>query len=553
MDDLAAQRRGLLVVALCDGENRECRLRLCPPRRMAGKRAVELDCLGRRSLCELEELGVVGRDAERCRAECKRSESFTPRRRPAVVGRHLYGPLEVLAHPRWVPLGGRQQPAPGFEQPCSQGGRRCRYGSRSSTEPLIGLRHFTQIHQGKRDAARGQELDGSVTLHLRHAVRFDASRHHQVRDHLGSRVQMDAVQQLELLASALALGHQVAHPVGDPANLLEMAGRRADVDHRGVVDVGHGDDRRHHPGPVADPFVDAQRPLEDLPDLPGTGAGLRRVEHRVHGFACGHPSNDLEDAPRVHLLPEPQAQAAEQDDPDLAQRGGQSPVVAQLLRERRGGAIGLLGPVEVRLLGRCAKRLPQRRAKERLSELQVRTQLGRLVAARGRAIAHSPSHLCRSLLVVRQAEGGRTAQLDVELEAGIPHRFGESGELSKALETVRRVARHGICVVAEAEEIAPILRRGDRRKRLLDQAQRLLCGVGLQRRSGGVNRQACRALRVTCRQRVARDHRQSSRRRIPAFQQQVDDRPMNPAAARLRQLRHGEISHLLVGEGVIGR
>src|SRR5205823_14416197 len=39
LDDLAAQRCGLLVVALCDGENRECRLRLCPPRRMAGKRA----------------------------------------------------------------------------------------------------------------------------------------------------------------------------------------------------------------------------------------------------------------------------------------------------------------------------------------------------------------------------------------------------------------------------------------------------------------------------------------------------------------------------------
>ena len=75
---------------------------------------------------------------------------------------------------------------------------------------------------------------------------------------------MDAEQHLEVETGPLTLGDVLGQPARHAPDLLEMTRRRRQVHHRSVARVGHRDNRRHHAGPVADPFEDAERPLEEL-------------------------------------------------------------------------------------------------------------------------------------------------------------------------------------------------------------------------------------------------------------------------------------------------
>ena len=78
---------------------------------------------------------------------------------------------------------------------------------------------------------------------------------------------MDPEQHLEVQAVALALGDELGQAARHPPDLLEVSRRCRQVHDRAISRIGHRDDRRHDAGPVADPLVDAEGPLEDRGDL----------------------------------------------------------------------------------------------------------------------------------------------------------------------------------------------------------------------------------------------------------------------------------------------
>ena len=117
----------------------------------------------------------------------------------------------------------------------------------------------------------------------------------------------------------------------------------------------------------------------------------------------------------------------------------------------------MLRTVEVGLNGRGTERFSKGRAEQCLAQLEVRAQLGRLIPARRCAVADATRQVRSCLLVVRKPQGGGAAEMDIELQAWIPQRFGERGELCQPFEAVGRVARNGVRIVAQAQQVAPIL------------------------------------------------------------------------------------------------
>ena len=117
----------------------------------------------------------------------------------------------------------------------------------------------------------------------------------------------------------------------------------------------------------------------------------------------------------------------------------------------------MLRTVEVGLNGRGTERFSKGRAEQCLAQLEVRAQLGRLIPARRCAVADATRQIRGRLLVARQPQGGGAPKLDIELQAWIPQGFRKRGELCEPFEAVGRVPGNGVGVVAEAQQVAPIL------------------------------------------------------------------------------------------------
>ena len=107
---------------------------------------------------------------------------------------------------------------------------------------------------------------------------------------------------------------------------------------------------------------------------------------------------------------------ARTSDPDLAQRRGEGVLVAELLGEDDRPPEGLLGRGGVDLDVRDAERVADLRPRQRLPELEVRPELGLLVAEARHPLEHAAGQLHRGVLVMRDAQRRRAPQLDVQLE-----------------------------------------------------------------------------------------------------------------------------------------
>ena len=133
---------------------------------------------------------------------------------------------------------------------------------RGEPEPALRLGDVAKLRVAERDATGGVELDGLIAQQARGAPGLLAPGDHQVRHDLRPGKDVDAEEQLELLAGALALGHELGEARGDPPDLLDVAGRAGEHDDRGVVGVGHGDDRRHDARPIVELLVQGEGALQ---------------------------------------------------------------------------------------------------------------------------------------------------------------------------------------------------------------------------------------------------------------------------------------------------
>ena len=420
-------------------------------------------------------------------------------------------------------------------------------------QPSLGAGNVAELEQAQRHPAGGEELDAPLALELRGLVGVLAAGQGQVRHDLRTRVDVDPEQHLEVEPGPLALGDELGQPARHPADLLEVARRGREMHDRPVLGVGHGDDRRHDAGAVAEPLEDAEGSIEDLGRLDEERADRRRQDHLLDAGARRQHREQLVRPAGPNLAGEPPAPLREVDRPDLAQRGGQAVVVMELLREHDRPAIRLVGSVEVDLAGGAAERLAERAPQERLAELEGGPELHCGVAPLGRPGPDAARQLRGGVLVVAHPQRRGAPELDVELDGRIAHRLGERGKLGQAVEPLAGPAEGGVRVVAGREEDPPVGRRRDDRERLLDEPQRLLGGVGGEGRRRGVDREARGPGGVAGRERVLGEHRQAGGGRVATFGEQVDDRGVDLAPPGRRELVRGELADLLVGERVVGR
>src|SRR6185369_7586403 len=99
-----------------------------------------------------------------------------------------------------------------------------------------------------------------------------------------------------------------------------------------------------------------------------------------------------------------------------------------------------------------SQRFPDRGPKERLAELERRSQLGGGVAAGGGAGDGPTSQLCGLVLVMVHPERRRAPQLHVELDGRIPHRLREGRQLGESIEPLVRLAQGSERVVASRKQ-----------------------------------------------------------------------------------------------------
>ena len=254
-----------------------------------------------------------------------------------------------------------------------------------------------------------------------------------------------------------------------------------------------------------------------------------------------------------HLAREPLAAAREVDHPDLAQRGGQTAIVADLLGELDRAAVRLLGAVEVDLGGRAAERFAQRCSEQRLAELEVRPEL---LAASPRSRARSRTRIASSAAassswLIRSADARRS--WTSSSISGSPIASARAASSLKPVESLVGLAQGRVRVVARDEERPPLCRRRDDGQRLVDEPERLLGGVRGERRRRGLDGEPRGAHRVAGRERMLGEHRQPGRSGLAAVEQQVDDRRVDLPPTGHRQQVHGELADLLVGERVVRR
>ena len=365
---------------------------------------------------------------------------------------------------------------------------------------------------------------------------------------------VDAEQHLEVEAVALALGDELGQPARHAPDLLEMARRGRKVHDRPVLRVGHGDDRRHDAGPVAEALEDAERPLEDLRRLDEQRADRRLARISVSMSAPDATRRqELVRAAGQDLAGEPRAPPREVDHPDLAKGGGEAAIVAELLRELDRPAIGLLGAVEVDLDRGAAERLAQRAPQQRLAELEGRPELRwrrRPVPARGSRTRRASSAAASSSWLIRSADARRSWTSSSIAGSRIASARAASSVRPSSRSPVRR--RAAIRVVAGREQGLPVGRRSR--------------PPGVPARRGGVpprgrsrrgppsrhRSRTRRADRVAGRERVLGEHRQAGGSRVATVEQQVDDRGVDLPATGRRELVRGELADLLVGERVVG-
>ena len=88
------------------------------------------------------------------------------------------------------------------------------------------------------------------------------------------------------------------------------------------------------PGPIAEPLEHAQRALEERLAPPSTcGRDRLAREHRLDRSPAGDRRASSNAAPAGIISREPVADRARAQDPELAQRAGEAPLVAELLGE----------------------------------------------------------------------------------------------------------------------------------------------------------------------------------------------------------------------------
>ena len=167
---------------------------------------------------------------------------------------------------------------------------------------------------------------------------------------------------------------------------------------------------------------------------------------------------------------------------------------------------------------------------------------------------HPARQLRGRVLVVRRREAPRRAAAGRQARASVSRRASASAP-SSASPSSRSVDRRR--TAKASSRVASSMRRSagrrDDRQRRLDQPQRLLWRVRLEGRRRGIDRKARRPLVVARGEGVLGEHRQALGRRLAALEQQVDHGPMDLAPPRVRELGHGEVPDLLVGERVVGR
>ena len=273
---------------------------------------------------------------------------------------------------------------------------------------------------------------------------------------LARGVDVDPEQHLEVQAGPFALGDELGQPARHAPDLLEVPRRGRQVHDRPVLRVGHGDDRRHDAGPVAEPLVDAERPLEDLRRSRRAAGRSATPGGRLDVGPRRDRRQELAGAAGQDLVREPRASPREVDHPDLAKGGSQAAIVGSLLGELDGAAVGLFGAVEVDLDRGAAERLAERAPQERLAELEGRSQLHRGVAPLGGRGADASGELRGGILVVAHPQRRRAPQLDIELDGRIAHRLGEGGQLGQSVEPLAGLAQDRERVVAGREQDPPV-------------------------------------------------------------------------------------------------
>ena len=244
----------------------------------------------------------------------------------------------------------------------------------------------------------------------------------------------------------------------------------------------------------------------------------------------------------------------EVDHPDLAQRGGEAAIVAELLGELDRAAEGLLGAVEVDL-DRRRRRTTRRAALRRSawpSSRVARSSIARVarLAARARRVARAPPPR------PRRGSSGAPTRAGAGRRARAPGRASpRRGRPSSARPSSRSPSRRR--TANASSRVARRTRRsagdGHDRQRLLDEPERLLGRVRARgppprHRSRSAPRASVSPAASACWASIGRPAGGGS----PPSSSRSTTARMDLASPGVRELRRGEVADLLVGERVVG-
>ncbi len=325
----------------------------------------------------------------------------------------------------------------------------------------------------------------------------------------------------------------------------------AEMDLRGAPVVGKGDDRGHRPPPIAQGFVDLQGTVQVLARLHEHREDRQLADDRFQRLAVRHAFENRKVLTPLDPIDEPGPHPGQPDGAQLTQGGREVGLVSELLGDGRRTLVGLGRSIEVGL-GRC-RRVPlaDRHVEQVLAQLETCGKLVDTIAGLRGSPAHVGGQLPGAVMVVVETERGGASQHHLELEGGVAGGLRERGKLGQAVQPVRLTAEHVQRVVTSPQERHPLGPGCHHGQRLLDEPERLLRGIGAQRRRDGADREASTPLRVARCQGVARQDRQLLRGRIAVGSEDVDDGAVHCPPARGRQQTQAELPHLFVREPVV--
>ena len=549
-EDRPCSLGGRFPLAARESHSSERRVRLGSPRWVAGQDAHELLGLLRGLFRQREQLLVGALDAELRRLQGEHRERLATRRGATLFRRQSNRSPQMLPHARCIPGCGAAHSACRLEltRPKRSGVDGRRLGG--TIEPLLCLVDRAELQVRQREPFGCGELERSVSQETCVAVGLLAAGESKVGDDLRAREHLGAEEHLCLDRGAFALARERRELCGQSPDLLDPAGSTEEVDVDGEVDVGPGDDRRHHASTVADLVEQLDRALVARNALVEMGSD-RRVGQDLGGrVAGGNPRHDRDDLAASDALHVPLPHPSDGDDSELAQRGREGGTVPQLLCQLARAPVRLGSAVDIHV-ARCAERLSEGALEQVLAELQARRQLRFTVAALPGGLAYRHRQHGGLVLFLGHAQRGGATQLDAELEVGVAQSLRQRGQLGEAFEPVGRATQHSERVVLGGEQGNAVLRGRRSRQRLVDDAQHLLRRPGLECRLGGQDGEAHGALRVAGGKRMMREEGQALGGRVAAGAQHVDDGSVDRAPALGGEHRRCELPDLVVREPVV--